>query len=103
MPEIMNVPLIEAQGYKTYRDQKSTSEKTVPRVIRVIVVAVIDKYRPLVPGHGHFSTAQLFFDAVEDVRRYGMWIVLLTRVWTSSNLLDTKEHPYVRGRIRNRL
>lgn len=47
---------------KTYRYEESASKKPIPRVLQVVVVPTIDKYRPLIPRYHQVTTYETFLD-----------------------------------------
>jgi hypothetical protein len=53
-------------GSITHRHQNRTSEQALPRILRVIFVASIQKNRPLITRNGHLTTLQLFLDPMKD-------------------------------------
>ena len=55
--------LIETE--ETYKDKDGTPKEAIPRIVGVIVIAIIQEKWPLVARDCHFATLQLFFDPVK--------------------------------------
>jgi hypothetical protein len=50
----------------THRYQNRTFEQALPRILRVIFVASVQKNRPLITGNGHLTTSQFFLHPMKD-------------------------------------
>jgi hypothetical protein len=47
---------------QTHRDKNGAPEETIPRIFRVICVALIQEDRPMITRNRHFPATQLLFN-----------------------------------------
>jgi hypothetical protein len=87
---------------RTHRDGKGASQKTVPRIIGVVDVTVVEEYGPMVTRNCELAAVQLLFNPERCQKRTKDAMNLYTKRRTSLSRRGIAEPQYTRGEIHDR-